>query len=434
MTPRRRPKRLHSLIFFWLVGAIILATIASGLAVTLVRDHDAHPASVVSRNVQGRLSRIWDDQAAVDAYVAQLREDTGLALKVHRNPDGLPARLRVRPARGIVVFDGSAGYIPVVQRGTLVGALEVQGAEHNRAAPTVLVPTIATLLVLGLVARKVAKRIARPLEDVARAANDFGAGKLDARTRVGSQRRVAGEVLAVADAFDNMAARIERTVRGQQELLGAISHELRSPLARARVALEISKDRSAEPALETLGTVERELDRVDGILGDLLDAARAGLSDLHREDIDLAEFLQDRLPAELSPRPVEFELGPNSRPACVDAKLMLRAVSNLVRNAFEHGHPDTSAVVVHLHRNDNELVIIVRDSGPGFDQALLPKLFEPFVRKDPARTPAHGAGGVGLGLSLVRRIAEAHGGTAVARNRMTGDRVVGAEVELRIPV
>jgi signal transduction histidine kinase len=416
------------------VGAILLATVASGFAVSLLRDNDAHPASVVSRNVQGRLGRIWDDPAAVDAYVTQLREDTGLALTVHRNPEALPARLRARPARGVVVFDGTAGYIPVVQRGVLVGALEVQSGEHRHLGPLGLVPIAATLLVLGLVARKVAKRIARPLEDVARAANDFGAGKLDARTRVGSQRRAAGEVLAVADAFDHMAARIERTVRGQQELLGAISHELRSPLARARVALEISKDQSADPALEHLGTVERELDRVDGILGDLLDAARAGLSDLHREDIDLAAFLQERLPQELSPRPVQFEVGATPELAHVDAKLMLRAVSNLVRNAFEHGHPETQPVRVGIGRVGSELVITVRDDGPGFDHDLLPKLFDPFVRKDPARTPAHGRGGVGLGLSLVRRIAEAHGGTALARNRVEQETIIGAEVELRIPV
>src|SRR5207253_5203646 len=138
--------------------------------------------------------------------------------------------------------------------------------------------------------RAVSRRLAWPLEDVADAAERFGGGDLAARTRVGAARHfVADEVREVAQAFDQMAERIARVVRDQRELLAAISHELRSPLGRARVALEIARERTeSDPSTaKSLADVDRQLVEVDVILGDLLASARAGLADVRIEEVAL---------------------------------------------------------------------------------------------------------------------------------------------------
>ena len=170
-----------------------------------------------------------------------------------------------------------------------------------------LVALGAALFVLALAARGVARRLAWPLEDVADAAERFGGGDLTARTRLGGRRRwVADEVRGVAQAFDQMADRIARVVRDQRELLAAISHELRSPLGRARVALEIARERGGEGAAASIDDIERQLTDVDAILGDLLAAARAGLSDVKPVATPVAAWLRARLAAEPAPPAIEL--------------------------------------------------------------------------------------------------------------------------------
>src|SRR5262249_49877825 len=232
-------------------------------------------------------------------------------------------------------------------------------------------------------------------------------GDLSARTRMSThpKRWVSEEMAEVGFAFDRMAERIEGVVRDQRELLAAISHELRSPLGRARVALEIARERCASP--EPLDDVERQLAEIDAILGDLLAAARAGLSDLRTEATRLLPWLRARIAAE--PPTIEL-VAPESAEGlelCVDGALLGRAFHNVLANARNHGPPAAAALEVRVEPEDDKVVVVVHDRGPGFTPELLARAFEPFVRGDVARSPG---GGTGLGLALVRRIAEAHGG------------------------
>jgi two-component system OmpR family sensor kinase len=286
--------------------------------------------------------------------------------------------------------------------------------------------------VLVLAARGVARRLAWPLEDVADAAERFGRGDLAARTRVGGRRRwVAEEVSEVAQAFDQMAERISRVVRDQRELLAAISHELRSPLGRARVALEIVRDRAeGSAATGPIDDIDRQLADVDAILGDLLAAARAGLSDVKPVATPIPGWLRARLAAEPTPPLLELTCDvPDDVTALIDAPLLNRALHNLLANARAHGHPEDRPIEVTLDADATHVRILARDRGPGFAPELLARAFEPFVKGDAARTPSEGGGGYGLGLALVRRIAEAHGGKAFARNVEGG----GAEVGVELP-
>src|SRR5208337_4870188 len=141
---------------------------------------------------------------------------------------------------------------------------------------------VLVLTVLSLMAGRVANLLARPLEQLAHASDRFGGGDLTFRADIGRGHRwVALEVREVAVRFNRMADRVEAMVRGQRELLGAISHELRSPLGRARVALEIARDRLAGGApaerspAAALDDIDAQLGAIDAILGDLLDITRA---------------------------------------------------------------------------------------------------------------------------------------------------------------
>jgi signal transduction histidine kinase len=238
-------------------------------------------------------------------------------------------------------------------------------------------------------------------------------------------------------SFNEMAARVEATVRGQRELLGAISHELRSPLGRARVALEIARDRATDDALPEsrrspgpqLAVIERELGEVDAILGDLLAVTRAGLADLRREPFAIVPWVRARAEDERAAGAIDIVVEDVTNDATVsaDRALLGRALHNVVANARAHGHPVTEPLVVTIRNDGARVAIAVRDRGPGFPPEFLPRAFDAFARGDGARARI-GDGGTGLGLALVRRIAEAHGGTAEAHN-VEG----GAEVTVTLP-
>jgi len=289
-------------------------------------------------------------------------------------------------------------------------------------------------------ASRVANMLARPLERLAQASDRFGGGDLTFRADVaGARRWVAAEVRDVGVSFNRMADRVEAMVRGQRELLGAISHELRSPLGRARVALEIARDRlppaeGERPVASALDDVETQLGAVDGILGDLLDVTRAGLADLHEETLPFLPWLRARLAEEPTPPTTTLEADASLEAVTLpfDGPLLARAVHNLIRNARAHGHPDDSPVEASVTREGGVLRVVVRDHGPGFTDGLEGRAFEPFVRGDAVRarpaTPAKGAGS-GLGLTIVRRVVEAHGGRVFARNARGG----GAEVGFELP-
>ena len=332
-----------------------------------------------------------------------------------------------------MIFEDGVAYVPVVKNGTVVGALELRTGTPAPQWWRVVVALGAALLVLGAVAGRVSKRLARPLEHLAQTAERFGSGDLTARTGIEQlpRRWVAEEVRDVGRAFDGMADRIARVVLEQRELLAAISHELRSPLGRARIAVEIARER---PAAGALDDVERQLVEMDTILGDLLASARAGLADLRLEEVALVPWLRKRVAAEKD-GPIEMTVAPaaESASAKIDGALLGRALHNLFGNAWNHGHPKDRALDVAVTIDGARVRIAVRDRGPGFAAAVLPRAFEPFVMgADSARSP--GAHGMGLGLSLVRRIVEAHGGLASAVNVVEGDQPRGAEVAFDLPL
>jgi signal transduction histidine kinase len=425
------------------VRAILIAMFTSSLVFFTTRPEPATGAEAVARTVAEHLADDWDDPDGLRLYLRHVREVTGLDARLVREPQRLPAQVRRIAARGalIVPADPQHVVIPVFRAGTLVGGLEI---ERFGPRPTpwawwrFALTLFLVVAVLSAMAGILAEQLARPLEELAKSADRLGAGDLSVRTEgAGEGRRwVAREVGDVAISFNRMAARIEATVRGQRELLGAISHELRSPLGRARVALEIVRDR-LPPGLEprspsaALDDVEVQLHAIDSILEDLLDVTRAGLADLRRQRRPLAEWVRERLAEEPSAPLIELAVAPDASDLTFsfDPALMSRVVHNLLVNARAHGHPVDQPIEVHIERASEWARVVVRDRGPGFPAGFVDRAFEPFVRGSASRARPSVGAGYGLGLAIVRRIVEAHGGRTFARN-VEG----GAEVGFDLPI
>jgi signal transduction histidine kinase len=469
----RRPHSLRSRLFRWFFGAIVLAMVTSGLVVSTTRPEPIAGAEAMAHNVAAHLALGWDDDEATRAYVGEVRDVTGFDVRLVRDPHRLPGHVRrVAERGGAIAPDGPEHiFLPVMRGDRLEGALEMERF-GPRPVPWAWwrfgLAFSLVVLALSAMAGGVANQLARPLEHLAQAADRFGGGDLAVRTDLAGGRRrwVAQEVRDVAVSFNRMADRIEAMVRGQRELLGAISHELRSPLARAGVALEIARDRlpeSADPAsgpssrtrpAAALDDVEKQLAAVDEILGDLLDVARTGLADLRKEKRELVGWIRGRAAEEPSPPIIEVMAADDVSALVVefDPALLARAVQNLFVNARAHGHPADQPIRVLVSRErssegssrEDRVRVVVRDRGPGFREGFAERAFEPFVRGDPSRVrPVEGAG-YGLGLTLVRRIVEAHGGRVFARSASQGlpepggatgaSGPTGAEVGFELPV
>ena len=265
-----------------------------------------------------------------------------------------------------------------------------------------------------------------PVRALQRAVERFGRGDLSAR--VNSTRR--DELGRLARTFDRMAGRIETLLTAERRLLQDISHELRSPLARLGVAVELA--RSGDDWNAALNRIQKESDRLNALVGQLLQVTRAegDPSSLRHEAVRLDELVQQLvddsgIEAAAHGCELKYEKG---EPMTVegDPELLRRAVENVIRNAIRYS-PPSSVVEVSLARNNGKAVVDVRDHGPGVPDGALPRLFDAFYRVERGRDPA--SGGVGLGLSIARRAVELHQGSIRAKNAQPG-----LEVELELPV
>jgi len=271
-----------------------------------------------------------------------------------------------------------------------------------------------------------AYRFTKPVRQLRNTLERFGRGDLS--VRVNSKRR--DELGQLARAFDRMAERIETLLAAERRLLLDISHELRSPLARLGVAVELG--RSGDNWETALNRIQKESDRLNSLVGQLLQVTRAegDPSVLHREPVRVDEMVQQlvddsRIEAQAHGCELQYE---RRQPATVegDPELLRRAVENVIRNAIRYAPPQT-AVDVSLARNNGKVVVDVRDRGPGVPEEALPRLFDAFYRVESDRSRT--SGGVGLGLSIARRAIELHQGSIRARNAQPG-----LEVKMELPV
>jgi two-component system, OmpR family, sensor histidine kinase CpxA len=321
--------------------------------------------------------------------------------------------------------------------------IEFPPEEHGVFGPHG-VPGLGILIAVissGLVCYILARYLTSPIVRLRAATQKLASGDLTARAGLPGSRR-HDEMAELMRDFDRMAERLENLVNAQSRLLTDISHELRSPLARLNVALELARQRSGAEARSALDRIDRETNRLNQLIQRLLTIARleAGDESIEKIPVHLEQIIHEiskDAAFEAQSRGCEVEATVVDECVVVGSPSLLHsAIENVVRNAIRYTQEGTSVEVrleqgVGLPNNGAgrpEAVVRVTDSGPGVPEDALDKLFRPFYRIDDAR--GRQTGGVGLGLAITDRAVRLHGGKIRVSNRPQG----GLMVEIRLPL
>lgn len=330
-------------------------------------------------------------------------------------------------ARAIRVKDvGIYGSVAVLE-GTFLSRL------ISRRPRTFWLNIAAAMVVSAVSSLLLAWYVAAPLQQIRASTRRFAEGDLDARVgnlRVGR----SAEMTSLASEFDEMATRIKSFIESHRRLVRDVSHELRSPLARMRVALELARDGDDAQLQASLDRIESESARLEAMLAQALELSRLETQRRAAQDtVPLDQLLEDVITNadyEGAPRGRKVVLAECERQMITGSRdALYSAFENVIRNALAYTQ-DGTTVTVRLARDPrspNGALVTVRDHGPGVPAEELARIFEPFYRTDSARTRS--SGGTGLGLAIARTAVERHGGHICAKNADGG----GLEVTIKLP-
>ena len=291
---------------------------------------------------------------------------------------------------------------------------------------TRIVRILSILLTAGLVCYGLALYLVKPILSLREATQQLAGG--DFKTRIDSKRR--DELGQLARDFDDMAERIESLLASQQRLTRDISHELRSPLARMNVALELVKSKTDEQANPLIRRIETESQRLNEMISNILTLSKleSRSETIEKSELNLTKLLESvvtdaNFEAQAKGKSVEI-VNTDSVTLIGNERLLRSAVENVVRNAVRYTN---SRVETSIAKSGNEISITVRNYGDGIPEKDLKEIFRPFYRVSEARERS--SGGIGLGLAITEQAVHGHGGEVSARN--TEDGVV---VEIKLPL
>jgi len=403
--------KLRKRLFLWFGFTIVVTALFTGALSRLLSDDHG----------------FWRDKVGLSRFAAHLFPADATAEQHRVTARALAGDLglsvRIADANGATIVDEGGGCerpwvtlsVGAARDPSDMKSVHICGPARTRGRPVVIFLT--GLAVLWAMAGMLARRLARPLEDVARVAGAIADGDLTARAHV--DERVRGEARALAQTVNAMAARIEAQLADQKELLAAVSHELRTPLGHLAILADTLDDIPPDDAARAriANDLRREVRELDALTDELLASARLDFRTVARTPTDVAELCRFALQR----KGLAESLLTTNGAVLVDGDrtLLSRAIANLVENAQRHGGGLVSLVV---EQTGDVVTVTANDSGPGFADGDVDALFSPFQRGAPSMTARSG---LGLGLSLVRRIAEAHDGRAFAQNRAGGGAAVG---------
>lgn len=296
---------------------------------------------------------------------------------------------------------------------------------------------VLIIVVAGLLSLLLARYLSRPLMRLREATARIAQGDLTVRVTPALAKGGSTEIVALGRDFDAMAERLEALLESQKRLLRDVSHELRSPLARMGVALELARQRAGEAGQGPLDRIERDMLRLGELISEILQLTRLDAGDPGSTVEPMSASEVGDLVSEVA-ADVDFEVRPRGRSVALEVapglsgrilarpELMRRAVENVMRNAARFA-PEGSAVDCRVARVGPDLEVTVRDRGPGVPPEALVDIFRPFVRVESARDRE--TGGAGIGLAIVERALKLHGGSVRAENAEGG----GLRLVMRFP-
>ncbi|MGE0397924.1 MAG: ATP-binding protein [Kofleriaceae bacterium] len=299
-------------------------------------------------------------------------------------------------------------------RGVLV-ARGVHGEKARWVGPVFMIVSGLVILVLGAIVT--ARYIVRPIDRLAKTARDLGAGDLSARSRL----ERSDEIGELGQRFDEMADRIQVLMRSEKELFANIAHELRTPLSRIGVALDLASEGDAAAARQSLAEIAVDVSELETIIDDILSTLRFEIADrngaiaqlpLRRSQVSagsIARAAEDRMRSRHANRPFETTIEADLPLVDVDQVLLRRVLDNLLENAHKYSPDPDAKITLDARRAGDRVVYTVRDRGAGIPAEDLPMVFAAFFRGE--RSRSRETGGVGLGLTLAKRIVDAHAGT-----------------------
>jgi len=336
-------------------------------------------------------------------------------------------RRRTSHREGRVVVFGQELYRPEW------GQLSMIIVNHPPASPLLLLimehlwlRLLLALIISGVISYAISRYLTRSLKGLQMASRALAEGNLDTRIEVAASG--GDETAHLARDFNSMAAQLQEQMQAQKRLLNDVSHELRSPLARLRVALALA-ERDPTRVPEQLARIDRETERLDELIEQLLCVPDTSIE--LEDSIDLVTLLTElcddaRFEAQTDHKSIVFNAIPPEAIVRSHGDLLKKALENVIRNAL-HYTPAQSSVRVKLTRENDAFRISVQDAGPGIPEPALEKIFEPFYRVDDARQRE--TGGFGLGLSIAHRAIAQHRGSISASNIQPG-----LEICIELPI
>lgn len=406
---KHRP--LHHRLFAWFGASILLTALAAGASFAVVAHFSESEWKQDFERVRTFAGHVfaerWEDPAERDRLAQMVATDLNVEVILEDE------RGTVLSSHGPRCRSKNQWTLAVTREGDRLGTARFCANRRSGGPWKVLIPLFVLGAILWAASHRISRRLARPLREVARVAREIGDGNLQARPRVG--RHAPMEVLTLTRSIEDMASRIQRQLDDQRVLLAAVSHELRTPLGHLRILAELARS-GDENLPKVLADIETEVSEIDELVGQLLAGARLDFTEIDAQEMDAADAVRRALQRKGLP---EEKADVEEARFTGDPTLVSRALANLVDNAERHGK---GLVTLCARTDGDELIFEAEDTGPGIPAAEREKLFELF------RTGTREHGNLGLGLALVRRIAEAHGGRAFAENRPEGGARIGFTV------
>jgi signal transduction histidine kinase len=407
-------RHLYFRIYLAVLGSLLVFAMLAGLVFAMLRsidDDDRRSWAGMGADIAERLLPPDRSPISVETELMSWHQLTGfsLALLSPRGdviaqagdiPEPILADLRRRQGFGPPWRAGGRLHGLRFKDGRRLVALRPPGAlswvRHIRWLATLLGIAFA----VGIAAYPLVRQLTRRLERLQRGVAAFGEGDLSARVNIPGR----DEIAKLAETFNASAARIEHLLNAHKTLLANASHELRSPLSRLRMAVEGLGENAGTAAAQA--EIRRNIAELDALVEEVLLASRlqAGADpEMRPESVDLVGLLAE----ECAPYNADLQASGGPLPLLrADPRLLRRLFRNLLENAARYGGSGTPTVTIS--REGGTALAAICDRGPGVPQDEREKIFEPFYR---LRNKPESAGGTGLGLALVRQIAERHGGS-----------------------